>query len=343
MALEGTKSFQFRQEREAGWQQLEKLVMQAEKKGIRSLSAADVFELPHLYKGALSSLSVARSISLDKNVVDYLENLTTRAYFLLYGHQRPAGKAFARLMQFSVPDAVRSLKQEFIVAFVVMFLGVMAGFFLVLQNPDWFFTFMNRELADGRVPRASAEELKAVIYPAEDKLNSLDIFATQLFTHNSQVGLLAFALGFALGLPTIWLLFQNGTMLGAFLALHYEKDLLYELGGWLIIHGSTEILAIILCGAAGLAIARHYVFPGKLSRMESLAIYGKKAALVAFGCILMFLVAGLLEGFARQLVSSDTGRYTIGLGFLFIWALYFLGVGRNAPEDASDDIGGKAS
>ena len=113
MATVGTKSFQFRQEREAGWQQLEQLVMQAEKKGIRSLSANDVFELPHLYKGALSSLSVARSISLDKNVVDYLENLTTRAYFLLYGHQRPAGRAFARLLQFSIPDAVRSLRQEF--------------------------------------------------------------------------------------------------------------------------------------------------------------------------------------------------------------------------------------
>jgi len=338
MATVGTKSFQFRQEREEGWQKLEQLVLQAEKRGIRSLSATDVFELPHLYKGALSSLSVARSISLDKNVVDYLENLTTRAYFLLYGHQRPAGRAFARLLKFSIPDAVRSLRQEFLVALLVTLLGVIAGFFLVLENPDWYFTFVDRSLADNRVPGATAEELKAVIYPAKEKLDSLDIFAAQLFTHNSQVGLLAFALGFALGLPTVWLLFQNGTMLGAFMALHYEKDLLGELGGWLIIHGSTEILAIILCGAAGLAIARHYVFPGKLSRMEALATYGKKAALVAFGCILMFLVAGLLEGFARQLVTTDLARYSIGLGFLGMWALYYLGVGHNKPDDAGEDL-----
>ncbi|WP_286829049.1 MULTISPECIES: stage II sporulation protein M [Kordiimonas] len=337
MASVGTKSFQFRQEREEGWQQLEQLVLQAEKKGIRSLSATDVFELPHLYKGALSSLSVARSISLDKNVVDYLENLTTRAYFLLYGHQRPAGRAFARLMQFSIPDAVRSIRQEFLVALIVTLLGVMAGFFLVLENPEWFYTFVDRSLAGGRVPGASAEDLRAVLYPDKNEIEGLNIFATQLFTHNSQVGLLAFALGFALGLPTIWLLFTNGTMLGAFLALHYEKDLLGELGGWLIIHGSTEILAIILCGAAGLTIARHYVFPGKLSRMEALATYGKKAALVAFGCILMFLVAGLLEGFARQLVTSDASRYAIGLGFLVMWAVYFLGMGHNRPDDAGED------
>ena len=110
-------------------------------------------------------------------------------------------------------------------------------------------------------------------------------------------------------------------------------ELLPELGGWLIIHGSTEILAILLCGAAGLAIARHYIFPGSLSRMEALAHHGRQAAIVAFGCIIMFLVAGILEGFGRQLVTSDAARYTVGLVFLVMWAIYygFGGRGRADP------------
>lgn len=329
MALQGTKSYQFRQEREEGWRQLEALVRQAEKKGLRSLEAADVFELPHLYKAALSSLSVARAISLDKNVVDYLENLTTRAYFLLYGHQRPAGEAFIQLMKSSVPRAVRAVKTELVVTCIVFFLGLFAAFFLVLDSPDWYFTFVAQELAGGRVPSSSAEELMAVLYPKEEDIQGLDIFATQLFTHNARIGLMAFALGFALGMPTVWLIFTNGTMLGAFLALYHSKGLLPELGGWLFIHGTTEILAILLCGAAGLAIARHYIFPGKLSRMAALSRYGKQAALVAFGCIIMFLIAGLLEGFGRQLVQSDAARYSIGTGFLVLWGLYFTLGGRD--------------
>ncbi|MCJ9427539.1 stage II sporulation protein M [Kordiimonas marina] len=332
MAAVSSKSYQFRMARQDKWLQLEELVGKAEKGGIQSLTAAQVFELPHLYKAALSSLSVARAISLDRNVVDYLESLTARAYFLLYGHQRPVWEAFRRLMVFLLPNAVRSVRQELMVSVLVFFLGVIAAYVLVQKNPDWYFTFVDQSMAAGRQPGASADQLRATLYPKEGGTSSLDIFATSLFTHNARVGLMAFALGFALGVPTLWLLFGNGATLGAFLALFHSQGLLYELGGWLIIHGSTEILAILLCGAAGLAIARHYIFPGRLGRMESLALFGRQAALVAFGCITMFLVAGLLEGFARQLVTSDVVRYGVGLTFLALWGLYYLAGGRGQEE-----------
>ena len=48
--------------------------------------------------------------------------------------------------------------------------------------------------------------------------SGLSTFADLLFTHNSQVAILAFALGFAFGVPTALLLIYNGAMLGAFLA-----------------------------------------------------------------------------------------------------------------------------
>ncbi|WP_262692710.1 stage II sporulation protein M [Kordiimonas aestuarii] len=336
MATHHSKSYQFRKDREGGWQRLEALVLAAEKSGIRSLSAKDAFEMPHLYRSALSGLSVARAISLDRNLVDYLENLTTRAYLLFYGHQRPAGQAFIHLMRYSVPNAVRAIRLELTVSTAVFLAGVLVAFFLVLGSPDWFFTFVSPEMANGRQPGATAEQLANVLYQRDGTADGLDIFATFLFTHNARVGLLAFALGFALGVPTLWLLFSNGATLGAMFALYHDKSLGMELGGWLIIHGTTEILAILLCGAAGLAIARHYVFPGRLSRMEALAHHGKQAALVAFGCITMFLVAGLLEGFGRQLITSDLARYIIGLAFLAMWGLYFASRWPAPDEDGTE-------
>jgi len=64
----------------------------------------------------------------------------------------------------------------------------------------------------------------------------------------------AFALGFAFCIPTAFLLMYNGFALGAFVAVFSDKALGFEVGGWLIIHGATEIFAIILAGAAGLHI-----------------------------------------------------------------------------------------
>jgi len=332
MVSQTVKSYQFRAERQEKWTRLEDMVQRAEKDGMETLSSTEIFELPHLYKGALSSLSVARSISLDKNVVDYLEALVARAYFLLHSQQRTVGVAFKRLVVYSLPSAVRAIRQEILVSVAVFILGLIAAFMLVIENPDWYFSFVSQELAQGRQPTASVEELREGLYPKPAEVKDLDIFATQLFTHNSRVGILAFALGFALGLPTIWLLFTNGAMLGAFLALYHSKGLLYELGGWLIIHGSTEISAILLCGAAGLAVARHYIFPGKYNRMEALAHFGKQAAIVAFGCIIMFFAAGILEGFARQLVTSDWLRYATGLTLFALWVGYFLFGGRADPS-----------
>ncbi|UTW56327.1 stage II sporulation protein M [Kordiimonas sp. SCSIO 12610] len=335
-----SKSYQFRSERQESWTKLESLVGKAEKKGLKSLNADEVLELPHLYRGALSSLSVARSISLDRNVVIYLEALSARTYFLLYGQHQSTSRAFIELFTKAWPQAMRSIGQELWLATTVFMLGLIAAYFLVASDPDWYFSFVNQELAGGRQPGADVEYLRGTLYTTDKEANNLDVFATMLFTHNARIGIMAFALGFALGLPTLWLLFTNGAMLGAFLSLFASKGLLYELGGWLIIHGSTEISAIVICGAAGLAISRHYVFPGKLSRMESLAKHGKQAAIVAFGCVMMFFAAGLLEGFARQLVNDDVTRYVIGLTIFALWVLYFsLGGRSGARDEMSDETG----
>ena len=82
------KSYEFRKERESAWRQLEILVDQAERKGVDSLSGADLRRLPQLYRNALSSLNVARAISLDKNLLDYLQALCQRSYFCVYGVRR---------------------------------------------------------------------------------------------------------------------------------------------------------------------------------------------------------------------------------------------------------------
>ncbi len=85
MASPTLKSFVFRKEREAGWRELEGLISKAQSRGLSALDAEELYRLPILYRGALSSLAVARSISLDKNLLEYLEGLAKRAYVYVYG------------------------------------------------------------------------------------------------------------------------------------------------------------------------------------------------------------------------------------------------------------------
>ena len=106
------KSFDFRREREASWRELEQLIQRIEKRRIRSLSAQELARLPILYRAALSSLSVARSISLDRNVVEYLESLVGRTYFFVYGTKRSLRTALADFFFYRFPAAFRRSRRE---------------------------------------------------------------------------------------------------------------------------------------------------------------------------------------------------------------------------------------
>ena len=199
---------------------------------------------------------------------------------------------------------------------------MLAGYLLVANDPGWYHSFVPPGLAQGRDFSAPPEYLRDTLYHNEGA-SGLSVFATFLFTHNSQVSILCFALGFAFGVPTAILLLHNGTMLGAILALFVEKGLGFEMGGWLIIHGSTEFFAIVLAGAAGFRIGWSVVFPGEESRLQAATRAGRISALAMAGVVLMLFIAGLLEGFGRQLITTDLTRYAVGGFMLAFWLLYF--------------------
>jgi uncharacterized membrane protein SpoIIM required for sporulation len=332
------KSSQFRKEREASWRELDALVGRMEQKSTVELEPSELMRLPSLYRAALSSLSVARAISLDRSLLAYLENLANRAYFQIYGPRAGLGEVLAGFFGRSWPAAVRAIGRPVLLSIVVMTLSALAGYWLTTGDVEWYYTLMPEDLAGGRSPASSTESLRAALYDGGDEDGgSLTVFSSFLFVHNSRIALLCFALGIALGVPTLLLLVSNGLMLGCFFALYAGRGLGFELGGWLIIHGGTELLAVALCGGAGLAIADAFLFPSQRTRLQSLAERGRVAGLVAVGAVVMLLIAGILEGIGRQVITDDFMRYTIGLGMLALWSLYFLGGRRELPEIGSID------
>lgn len=318
---------QFRAEREADWQRLEAMLDLIEKKSPRRLSSADLFELPRLYRSTLSALSIARETSLDGSMIAYLESLSTRAYFILYGCRDSFWKQLGGFFAQGWPAAVRGMVGEVLIIAALFIGSAIAGYFLVMADPGWFGAIVSGELASGRNMQASVETLRESIYGAPEH-DGLEIFATFLFTHNSQISIMAFALGFAFGIPTLLLIASNGVMVGAFYAVFISKGLGGGFTGWLMIHGSTELSAIILAGAAGLHIGRAVAFPGERSRLAAAGEAGRRGALVMIGVVIMLLIAGLLEGFARQLITADAARFAIAATMFAIWVVYFALGGR---------------
>jgi uncharacterized membrane protein SpoIIM required for sporulation len=334
MAAIELKSTAFRREREKSWRELEALVGTAERKGLDALSARDLMRLPRLYRATLSALSVARGISLDRNVLAYLESLAARSYFQVYATRTGFLAALADFFLLRFPRAVRAARWPIAIAGLCLALGVAVGYMATLHDMDWFYTFMPGGLADGRTPTTSTTELRDILFGgAEGTAEMLNLFASYLFTHNTLIGFLSFALGIAFGVPVILLMFYNGLLLGALAGLYADRGLGGEFWGWILIHGTTELSAIVLCGGAGLVLARSVVFPSRHPRLEALARNGPLAGQIAIGAVCLFFAAALLEGFGRQLITETAIRYAIGLGALLFWALYFGFVGRQGDGE----------
>jgi len=327
IAAAALRSDRFRQAREGDWQRLERIVARLEAGRLRSLSDDDLLALPVLYRTAASSLSIARETSLDAATLAYLEALVQRAWFQVYGPRQGLGSWFARFLGGGWSEAVRGLRLDLAIAFAVMVAGTLVGWLLCASDPSWYGALFPADGMEPRVPGATREALQATLFGGSGQ-SGLGMFAAYLFSHNAQIAILAFALGFAFGIPSLLLLIQNTATLGAMLWLFHGQGLTLDVIGWLSVHGTTELFAILLAGAAGLHVGRAVAMPGDRAVMDAVAQAGRRAATVMAGVVLMLLVAGMLEGFARQLIDTTGSRLVLGWSVFALWCAYFFAFRR---------------
>jgi uncharacterized membrane protein SpoIIM required for sporulation len=321
------RSDRFRLEREGDWRRLEAIVTRLEAGRIGAIGDDDLVALPALYRTLVSSLQVARETTLDAATLAYLEGLAQRAWFVVYGPEVGFRGWLRRFFGGGWSAGVRAIGPDILIALSVMVAGTVIGWLLVANNPDWYYALMPAEPGDVRVPGASRAALYGSLFGKSGR-NGMAVFAAYLFSNNAQVSILCFALGFAFGLPSILLLVHNTALLGALLWLYHGQGLTLELVGWLSVHGTTELFAILLAGASGIHIGRAMAFPGQRTILDAAAEAGRRTATVMTGVVLMLIVAGLLEGFARQLIDSTALRLALG-GFMLLWWLtYFFAFRR---------------
>ena len=122
------------------------------------------------------------------------------------------------------------------------------------------------------------------------------------------------------------MLLYNGILIGAFQTFFYQLGLLWESSLAIWLHGTLEIWAIIVAGAAGLALGNGWLFPGTYSRLESFKRGAKKGLKIVVGTVPVFIMAGFIEGFiTRHTGLPDTlrlGFILLSLSFILFYYIY---------------------
>ena len=302
--------------REPNWQRLDALLRQIEKKGLKSLRAAEIRELASLYRSVGADLARARTQQIGNTLIQSLQSLTTRAYTQIYqGSRRQEWQAILEFYRWGLPSVVQKTFVYIAAATALFLLGALVAWWYSWQNPS----FMPLIVPESLITKVRDEHKlwMGSIVGVEPLASS------GIAINNLSVSFGAVAGGITAGVYTAYLMVFNGLLIGAVSTLVGQNNLAYPFWAFVFPHGSLELPAIFFAGGAGFLLARAILFPGKYRRGDALKFYGYQAVQLVFGIVPMLIIAGAIEGFFSPNPNvPDAIKYLAGIGLFILLVLY---------------------
>ncbi|WNW02204.1 stage II sporulation protein M [Tenacibaculum sp. HL-MS23] len=277
-------------------------------------------KLSDLYVELTDDLSYAKTFYPNGNTVVYLNSIGSVAHQKIYKTKKESKNRFISFFKTEFPLSFYKHQKQLFIAFGVFAFFSLVGAFSSANDVD----FVRLILGDSYVNMTLENIEKGDPMAVYKKANEVDMFIG-ITINNIKVAMFAFVLGMLFSVGTLYIMMQNGIMLGSFLYFFYEKGLLWESSRTIWIHGTIEISVIVIAGCAGLVLGNGLLFPETYSRLESFKRSMKDGLKIMVSTIPFFIIAGFLEGFVtRHTEMPDWLAITIILTSLASIIFYYV-------------------
>ena len=305
--------------RQTYWARLESLLGDIRQNGLHALGRDELRELGLLYRQTATDLAAVRGDPSSVQQARYLNQLLGRAHNAVYSGQKKTLGDVIHFFWDEYPAIFRKYLSYTLVASGIFAAGALAGLFITLSNPD----FMREFLGSGMVRTIERHEMWThSVVAAAPQASSF------IMTNNLTVSFITFAGGITGGLWTLFQLFYNGMMIGVIGVACGMNEMSVKLWSFVAPHGVLELPAIFIAGGAGLRLAQALLFPGTLSRRDSLAVGGNEAVRLLVGVIPMLIVAGTIEGFFSPSSVPAPFKFGLAAAIFTMFALYLARAAR---------------
>lgn len=279
-------------------------------------------KLSELYVELTDDLSYVKTFYPKGNTFVYLNSIASIAHQKIYKTKKESKNRFISFFKTEFPLSFYKHQKQLLIAFVVFAFFSLVGAFSSANDID----FVRLILGDSYVNMTLENIEKGDPMAVYKKANEVDMFIG-ITINNIKVAMFAFVLGMLFSVGTLYIMMQNGIMLGSFLYFFYDKGLLWESSRTIWIHGTIEISVIVIAGCAGLVLGNGLLFPKTYSRLESFKKSMKDGLKIMVSTIPFFIIAGFLEGFVtRHTEMPDWLAITIILvslaSIIFYYVIY---------------------
>ncbi|MHB9753426.1 stage II sporulation protein M [Streptomyces sp. BYX5S] len=311
----------------AEWDRLDALLRRR-----RRLTGAEADELVTLYQRTATHLSLIQSSAPDPRIIGRLTQLVARARSAVTGTRRASWRDVTRFLTHGFPAAVYRARHWWVpTALISTAVAALIGWWIGTHPDVQASIAAPSELREMTRPGGQYETYYSS-HPAAS-------FAAQVWTNNAQAAAMCLVLGIFLGLPVLWILFQNMLNVGVGIGLMSSVGRLDTFLGLILPHGLLELTAVFVAAGTGLRLGWTVIDPGPRTRRTALAEEARAALGMAIGLALVLFISGAIEGFVTPSGLPTWARIAIGIAaeLAFLAYVYVLG-GRAAREGETGDV-----
>ncbi|MEM0931138.1 MAG: stage II sporulation protein M [Bacteroidota bacterium] len=306
--------------REAAFVKQNKEKWIAFEKAIQNGSSTNPDELADGYIQLTNDLAYAQTYYAESKTLLYLNSLASQAHQKIYKNKKESRNRIVEFWGYEFPLFFRQYHKTLLITFLIFATATAIGSLSALNDG----TFLRLILGDGYVNLTLENIAKGeptAIYKSGSEIGTF----LGITINNIRVAFLAFAFGVITSIGTIYILFSNGVMLGAFVTFFYTKGVFFEANRQIWLHGTIEISVIIIAGCAGLIMGNSILFPKTFSRRVSFMQGAKDGLKVVVSTIPFFIIAGFIEGFiTRYADMPDWLAFLIIGGSLALIIFYYI-------------------
>jgi uncharacterized membrane protein SpoIIM required for sporulation len=277
----------FIEQNSATWQEYAQLL-----KSRQEIYPAQIAQMMQLIS---DHLAYARTFFPDSKTTKYLNSLAAAISRRIYVRKK---ESYGRILAFwtnELPSSFRISQGKLLFSAFFFLINVFIGIISAAGDSE----YINLILGETYVQQTRENISRGDPMAVYKSMHQLDMMG-YITVNNVRVAFTAFAGGILCGAGTLWILCTNGFMLGAFQYMFYQQGLLAESALVIWIHGTLEISAIIIAGAAGLELAAGFMFPGTYTRIEGLQRGARQGLRIIIGIVPVFIMAAFLESFITR-------------------------------------------
>ena len=247
----------------------------------------------------VDDLSYAKTFYPQSKVTRWINGIAANIYLNIYKNKKEKYSRVFLFWKYELPLLFKRYHKILLFTFLLFAAFVFIGVFSSMKDE----TFIRGILTDEYVEMTERNISNGDPFGVYKDDNPFTMFVTIAINNTSIAFLMAIG-GMLLGIPTLFSMWQNGLMLGCFQYLFFAKGLGYQSIMVIWIHGTLEILALIISSTAGFIIAHSILFPGTYSRMLSFKRGIKDALKIMIVLVPVFIMAAFFESYVTHLMSN---------------------------------------